>query len=198
MKKMQQLEKAYQKAEQQLADYQARKAEGEAVVKTAESKLATIDEQVKGKLIAGTAAEAEFETKAQLEREIATNRLLLQGLDEAIPQGESAVEQAREALADAFEESAKGWLRNEIKAYTSAFEALTGSLRRLLACHNLLRQIGRQSTYKEVVGESYSYLPSTRAFPIRGFQAGDRGKPWCSFGLSEQISQAVRAEIEKG
>jgi len=106
---------------------------------------------------------------SDLHKEITRDTTLVNGIEERLPLLQSELEKATSERDNAFASLAVQWLNKEIDAYDHASKMLKESARRLLVCHNLLRETGHQEVYRETLGPAHSYLPSIKPMTIRGF-----------------------------
>lgn len=127
------------------------------------------------------------------ERSLRHDELLMAGLDDQLESLETALAAAELERDEAFSTLAKKWLDAEIGQHDRAVAELRLRLGRLLACHNMLIEIGRQDAYRDAVGAAYTYIPRSRITTIEGFDA--KRFQDGAFGHSKVIHDAVEAEI---
>jgi len=186
------------KLEEEIQSISIRKAEAEQRVNEAEVAIKTLQKDLKGALVADDQRKAKTLEKeiSKLSSKIITrDRLLVEGLNEKLPEIEKQLAEAKEHKNKTFSKLAQKWLESEVLAYDSTAKTLVEKIRRILLVHSMLRNIGATEVYCQSVGPGYEILPAARIPKLRDFNRQEFLSG--SFRSGSELRNKVFDEIAK-
>jgi chromosome segregation ATPase len=158
----------------QIQALQTRKAEAEARLESIKYEIPLTMEAMKKAMVGGGDLLTLEERRKELQADKERQEILIVGLIEKIEEFELQLSRAIEERSDRFAELVSSWLAKEVKAYNETAERLTQSIKRLSACHSLLKETGRTEPFQEALGNAWRYFRQTRIVELgNGFQPSD-------------------------
>jgi len=192
--KFKQLEKESKSIEQDLSKCRSRHREAEERIKDSRATIIKTRGGLKKALVSDPERAGALDQElTNLERSLDRDQLLLSGLTEEIKRLDSELAETEKAMNQAFADAAVKWLKKEVEAYDRAADRYLQRTRRLLVCHQLLRDVGHGEVFPSALGPGWSRVARIRAFKLNGFQPQDFERPNLHSG-ADQLER-IRREI---
>jgi len=184
------------KIEQEIESVSIRKSDAEQRIEKATAAIETLQTDLKAALVSNDQKQASAVEKkiSELSGKIVNRaRLLVAALNEKLPGLDRQALEVKENKARTFAELCKKWLQSEASLYDGEAKKLIERVKRLLVAHSLLREIGSQEIYTQVLGPGYEFLPSSKICLLKDFNRNDFNRP--SFRAGNDVYAKIQKEI---
>ena len=184
------------KIEQEIESVSIRKSDAEQRIEEATAAIETLQTDLKAALVSNDQKQASAVEKkiSELSGKIVNrDRLLIEGLSEKLPAFEKQLAEAKADKNKVFCKLSEQWLASETSLYNGEAKKIIDRVKRLLVAHSMLREIGSQEIYTQVLGPGYEFLPSSKICLLKDFNRNDFNRP--SFRAGNDLYSKIQNEI---
>jgi hypothetical protein len=175
-KKFAKTEKDIAKLIGEIEQAETRKSEAIDLVTQGEQNTSELENQLRIILVEGDqklVAKVEEQIESLRLKSIRRPRLLIDGLKDEILKLNEQLNEARERRTELFGQLATTWLAGERSAYDGLAKQLLEKLKRLLVCHNLMRDEDVGKIYPEIIGPGYGVLSHLKIPVLQNFKIAE-------------------------
>jgi len=195
-KKFAKLTKEISEIEQEIEAVTIRKSQAEVRIDEAESAIDAMQSDLKDSLVVDDTKKASALEKEIIKlsgRVVNRDKILIGGLSEKLPELENQLAEAKKNKNKIFCKLSEQWLASEISFYSGEAKKIIDRVKRLLVAHSLLREIGSQEIYTQVLGPGFEFLPSSKICLLKDFNRNDFNRP--SFRAGNDLYAKIQKEI---
>ncbi len=183
--------------ENEIEAQKKRKIEAQERLRKNTAAIDALETDLRDALIAGDKKKANTLSNSLLRvrnKTVTSDEYLIEGIDQKLVELDENLRQTKIKRDELFAKLTVSWLQKECNEYDAAARKVVAGIKRLLVCHNLLRQLNQQDTYVSTVGKACSYLPATKVPIVKNFdQTAYIGN---TYHAGQEVISQVRREIE--